>query len=134
MQQFKFYCDQVGYNRKEYNPPQPVYEYFAYKDGKVMTCKDETSAKKFSKMVEKVIKNKKEIDAYWKTRQELESKATELWYNDLKSEYGNNLTDAQFSIIYNRAYDRGHSDGYDSVADEFDSLYEFFCELQKTFD
>lgn len=129
MKRFKEYCDQVGYDRKEYNPPEPIKAFYAYKAGKVIKCSNIVSAKAVSSIVETIVTNKDEIDAYWKARSDKEAEAVDLWYSDLKSEYGSNLTEAQFSIIYQRAYDYSHSDGYDSVADEFDSLYEFTCDF-----
>jgi hypothetical protein len=35
------------------------------------------------------------------------------------------LSDSQFSVLWNEAYNRGHSGGLSEVYHEFDSLYEF---------
>jgi hypothetical protein len=41
----------------------------------------------------------------------------------LREDYG--LSDSQFSVLWNEAYNRGHSGGLHEVYHKFDSLYEF---------
>jgi len=41
----------------------------------------------------------------------------------LREDY--DLSDSQFSVLWNEAYNRGHSGGLSEVYHEFDSLYEF---------
>lgn len=41
----------------------------------------------------------------------------------LKADYG--LDDDEFAVIWNEAYDRGHSSGLHEVHGEFDRLYDF---------
>lgn len=49
--------------------------------------------------------------------------AFDLWYADLRDEYI--LSDDMFKLIYSEAYERGHSAGYDEVANYFPDLVDF---------
>lgn len=47
----------------------------------------------------------------------------------VRSDYG--LSESAFSVIWNEAYNRGHSGGLHEVYHEFDSLFEFLIKWGK---
>jgi len=129
MKQFKFYQDQVGYDR-DAKPPEITYKYAAYKDGKAVTFETKLLALSFSKNIEMIYdpESRKAFDEYWKNQKKLESKAADLWYDDLKEEYSD-MKLGVFNVCYNKAYEQCHSDGYDSVASAMDDLVDFANEI-----
>lgn len=116
-------CSFVGYNPKG-RPPERLYTYFAYHKGKVVECKTEQEAKKLSLNVEKVVTNQEEIDIYWKQQSSLESKALDVFHKALRDEY-NHLKDDVYNLCYAKAYEDGHSSGYDEVASYLGDYVEF---------
>ena len=48
----------------------------------------------------------------------------------LRSDYG--LCESEFSVLWNEAYNRGHSGGLSEVYSEFDSLYDFVKQYVKS--
>jgi hypothetical protein len=53
-----------------------------------------------------------------------EKKSLLIKFQDkLRSDY--NLSESEFSVLWNEAYNRGHSGGLHEVYHEFDSLHEF---------
>lgn len=112
------------------------YQYFAYKEGQAIECNSSDEAKLVSKNFEKVMVNKDSVKAYRATVQEWENKAKDLWYEDLieafKADYPifkERLS--VFNLIYSEAYARGHSSGYDEVANYFESYANFAEDIAK---
>ena len=129
MKSIQSFRDKIGlksYSEVEKDIPVVQYKYFAYKDGKFIECSSAIAAKAISKNTEKVMtpESKKAHDDFWAARRELESKAFDGWYAELKAEHSD-LTESQFNLIYSKAYDDGHSAGYDEVALHFSNLYDF---------
>lgn len=116
-------CNFVGYN-PECNPPERLYTYFAYHKGKAVECKTEQEAKKLSINVEKVVTNQEEIDIYWEQRSSFESKASDVFHKALRDKY-NHLKDDVYKLCYSKAYEDGHSCGYDEVASYLRDYVEF---------
>ena len=123
---FQNACEQVGYDRSA-ERPQTVYKYYAYKDGKAHEFATRREAHAFSNLVELAVANKDEIQAFQDKQTEAETTAAELWLKELRADYPE-LTDKQFGVIYAKAYEDGHSAGYDEVGLHFQDLY-YFCTI-----
>ena len=124
MIQFEHACNRVGYDRAA-ERPKSIYKYFAYKSGKAHEFETMKEALAFSKNVEKAMANQDEIDVFRNRQREGEAAAVELWLKELRADYPE-LTDKQFGIIYDKAYEDGHPAGYDEVGLHFQDLY-YFC-------
>lgn len=120
---FKEASIQAGYDRNK-KPPVEKVVWYAYSARDVREYPTKEDAMEFSKLVERAVINKAEIDAFWEERRELEQKAVDIWYNVLL-EYHSNLSAEVFSIVYSKAYENVHSDGYDAVASEMEELAIF---------
>jgi hypothetical protein len=78
-----------------------------------------------------IIKNeadKKALQEYWDARKNAEAEAQKAWYKDLREE-NKHYNEAVFTLIYSRAYDRGHSAGYDAMVNEFDDIANFVYDI-----
>jgi len=117
-------CEEVGYNPSDYKAPPEKVVYFAYANGKATECESREEAAKLSKNVEKYVTNKDEIKAYCETRLELELAAGDIWRQALNEEYAY-LKPEVLSVCYNKAWEDGHSYGYDEVANEMIGCVEF---------
>lgn len=95
--------------------PQADIVYFGYRDGKSEEFPSRKEAEKYTRLVEPSVKNKKEIDAYDTAWRAVEAKASERFHQELRKEYGF-LSDEVYGLCYSRAYEDGHSAGYDEVA------------------
>ena len=124
MVKFEDVCKQVGYDRNAQRP-ETVYKYYAYKNGKVHEFATRLDAQAFSNLVEQAVANKDEIQAFQDKQTKAEIAAAELWLKELRDDYPE-LTDKQFGVIYDKAYEDGHSAGYDEVGLHFQDLY-YFC-------
>ena len=122
-------CAQVGYSPNA-TRPAAQYLYYAYKAGQAVAFKDRDRALEYSKNVERVVGNSVEIETFRATQRELEKKAAELWYNDLRAEYAH-FSKRQFELVYAKAYEDGHSAGYDDIASTFDDLAYLCSEFNK---
>lgn len=129
MRTYQQTCLDCQYNRPLAYREAPVlsYNYVAYKEGKVYHAATQEAAWKISKNIEKIVnpESKKVHDAYWKKIQETEARIFDVWMTKFKEEYINDtFTEAMFDVIYSKAYDDSHSDGYDAVYYTFDALYD----------
>ena len=124
MVKFEDVCEQVGYDRTT-EWPEPIFKYFAYKSGVVKQFDTHKEAVAFSNIVESVIVNQSERDSFGRKQADAEASAVNLWMKELRDDYPE-LTDKQFGIIYDKAYEDGHSAGYDEVGLHFQDLY-YFC-------
>ena len=126
---FQDACKQVGYDRGA-EWPKPIFKYFAYKAGKAHEFDAMKEALAFSKNVERALTNQDEIDVFRNRQREGEASAAELWMKELRADYPE-LTDKQFGVIYDKAYENGHSAGYDEVGRHFQDLYHFCMNFVK---
>ena len=115
---------------------KPFYNYVAYKEGKVFQVNSSDEAKLISKNWERLITNKEEIQASKDAYQEWNTRVQDIWLNALKEDFQCNdrvwtKKDKIFELLYNRAYERGHSCGYDEVSNYFDEEVEHANELFK---
>lgn len=104
--------------------PKKEYQFYAYKNGTCTTFDNEKDAKNFSLLYEKNVTNKDEIDKYWETLKTLDRKAIEIWHSALREEWSE-LSTELFDVCYSQAYERGHSSGYDEVANLMYDIVEF---------
>ena len=116
-------CIIVGYNPCA-EPPTRTYRYFAYKSGNVKAFSDPESAKAFSNNVEKCLYNQTEIVEFWKKQRKFEQKAADKWKSVLRADYSH-LSDKVFDLCYSKAWEDGHSAGYDEVASHVSDYAEF---------
>ena len=121
-------CAQVGYSPNA-TRPAAQYLYYAYKAGQAVAFKDRDQALEFSKNVERVAANNDET-TFRATQRELEKKAAKLWYDELRAEYAH-FSKRQFELVYAKAYEDGHSAGYDDIASTFDDLAYLCSEFNK---
>lgn len=93
-------------------PPVAKISWFGYKDGKVFGpfAKRPTQYK----LVEKIVENKKEIEEFKKNEEKIYSNAVKEWKNDLCSMY-NYIPKEILYLCYQKAYDEGHSSGFDEI-------------------
>lgn len=77
-------------------------------------------------LVEEIKGDETEANKWKEAREKVYTKANKIWYNNLRSEYSY-LSNEVFKICYNKAYDDGHSYGYDEVANYMID-YVYFAE------
>lgn len=63
---------------------------------------------------------------YEKAIEEME----EVFFSDLKAQFGD-VVDSVYNVCYARAYEKGHSNGYDEVANYLVKEVEYLMELEK---
>ena len=99
--------------------PTPEYVWFAYKNGEVvyrsLLSWEDAEKRGNTKVVEKVCVNKADIDAWDEVQEQAVCRAETKWYEDMREEYSF-LNSTVFNLCYAEAYGRGHSSGYDEVA------------------
>jgi hypothetical protein len=110
--------------------PETKIVYFAYKNGEAVEFETADAARKFSKLFESVAKNRDEIEEYNQRLQEKEQEAVDLWFKGLRAEYSD-LSDALFNMAYGEAYERGHSSGYDEVANCMIDIVDFIEKVKR---
>lgn len=102
---------------------EPEYVYYAYKNGTATLCHTSDEAKSISKNWESVVANEEQVKAAKLAIRTNEKKILDAWLSDLKEEffadYPHLNHNKVFEMIYERAYDRGHSAGMDEVSDYF---------------
>lgn len=118
---FQQACVEVGYDNSTKRPEQ-IYTYFAYKGGQAREFQCLQDAKAFSDNVEKSLVNKAEIDGFKDRQRTLERAAMDNWLVNLRREYPD-LNIEQFQLIYKHAYEDACDNGYDEIADRFESLH-----------
>ena len=70
------------------------------------------------------------INEYWNTLNAVETRANELWFNDLKLKFSD-INPKIFQRCYDEAYNRYHSEGWDAIIDGIDTYVSFAkdCEI-----
>lgn len=121
---YKEACKEVGYDPKS-DPVAPIKFWYGYKNGKAVQFTTKELAVSFSRNIESVVINSAEI-AKWKEKQNKKHiEAVTLWVKVLKEDYLYYVSGDVFDLCYDRAYDRGHSSGYDEVALILEDEIEF---------
>ena len=112
MKRFEEYKKEVQEKYGNIEEPEKIKLWFYYEKGKAYGPFETPPDKKNREMV---VINNDEIHGYKKTIKKIEADSFDNWFNDLKKEY-NDLNDITFDLCYSMAYDRGHSYGYDEIA------------------
>lgn len=121
---FQKACEIAGYNPKAtINSPIAKFKYYGYKDGKAIECETLTESKKYH-YNDYVITNKEEIDSFWDARRKLEQKASNIFLDNLRQIYSD-IPDDLYNLCFDEASDRGHSSGYDTVAEYLQHYVNF---------
>lgn len=113
--------------------PKPLYpetnwKWRAYKDGKCQVFETVKAASAFSTLVEKFVIDEEEYKIQLEEYYAYEKKVNELFLNELKKEH--DLPEKIFNICYAEAYERGHSAGYDEVANYMYDVVEFYEKIR----
>lgn len=120
-------CDLAGFFKND-TPPTTSYQYYGYSAGKVhgpFQSKEEAAVFPHH---EKVVVNADAIESFWKQRRSLESEAARLFHSCLRQEYAE-LSDEAYNLCYAKAYEDGHSSGYDEVANYLAEYASFAARL-----
>lgn len=120
-------CEEMVGEKPEY--PTKEYGYRAYKNGECKVFNTKTEADDFSKLVERFVVNEEEYNKKLKEYHAFGTKVRLVWLAKLKEEF--DLPDEIFDICYAEANDRGHSSGYDEVANCMYDVVEFYEKIMK---
>ena len=124
MKAFSEYQAQAG---QEPIMPVAIIEWLAYKDGQCCVFPSEQTAKDFSKLVERRIKNQNEIDDVKASITQIRETAYNSWFTALREEYSA-LNDYVFTLCYNKAESWCDGGSADSTAEYMSELVDFFLE------
>lgn len=101
--------------------------YWSYKAGQAKKFDNYEDAKSFSKNTEEIFDHesyRKAMDKYNNIRSKSEDAVIDLMKKKLC--FTNTKLDNQlFDLIYEVAYDKGHSSGYDRIFEELEELFDF---------
>lgn len=127
--QFSDFLDQSGYTDfVESAPVPPHYVVFGYKQGIcVYTGDSKHEAEQAGATVTERVLNPEYIP-YQNQKVLLRCAAVTLWQEALFKEHSD-LPLAVLNIIYNRAYDASHHEGYDQTASEFSDGCDYVREI-----
>lgn len=108
------------------------YSYYVYQQGKCVGTMDTVAEAQevFGKAVvtERFEINAEAIVALRDKQIAVQAAAIDVWSRELREEYPV-LDDLLFNACYDEAYDRGHSAGWDNVADRMHGVVEFACKI-----
>ena len=131
MKYFSYYMQEAGVPERS-SKPESKYVWHAYKNGRLVYTSEVSRAdaelRGDTKLVEKVLQNEEEINAWKQLYEETSNKASDLWYADLREEYSY-LNDAVFSLCYSKAWEDGHSAGHDEVESHMQDVVRFAEEV-----
>jgi hypothetical protein len=124
MKTWKECVDEAGV-RPYTERPQLEVTYVGYKDGKVIPCKTLIEAKKY-RMNDSVAspESLKLRENFDKANKKASQNANDIYRNALREEYSY-LSDAVYDLCYSKAYDDGHSGGYDEVTNCMIDITDF---------
>lgn len=146
MRSYKEICESIGFDRMNIVYPKHIYKAIGYCKGVVLgEFDDEPAAKRAgATVVESFWKNETEFKEFKDNIVALEQKATSIWFDELQDENLRSVKqliklsgkpvsetniNALYSIVYNRAYQKGHSSGYDEVANCMDYEISYLQEI-----
>lgn len=126
---------EVGYDRNSLvGAPEVKYTYFLYKDGVATEISLEQfhSTRSAQTLVGKVAtkESKAAYDAFWADLRVKEQLAADKFMEALREEFSY-LDGRIFSLCYSKAYEDGHSDGYDAVANKMVDYCDFAEQILK---
>lgn len=120
---FKDAAAAVGYNADQ-ELPMKLVKFRAYKDGKCEVFESHAEANQASELVEPFVVNQGEIDEARRERGLRLENAIAYWKAALRLEYSY-IDDRVFHLCYEKAYEDGHSAGYDEIAAYMGDYVEF---------
>ena len=111
--------------------PQKKVTYFSYLNGIPQEHDSLKEALFRSKTTETVVTNRQEIENFRNQCREIESRTLEVWHAELRQEH-EELTDEQYKLCYQKAWEDGHSYGCDEVVLHMDDVVDFANRLLST--
>ncbi len=126
MRTFKEIASDVKYEINKKCPIEVKKVVYAYKGSEVKVFDSIFEASVFSKNTATEIEpqSKAAYAAWWAAQRKAEDVAIKVWGKELREEYSF-LTDKIFQLSYSEAYEREHSNGYDAIANEMESVVDF---------
>ena len=117
---------------EEIVPPGIVYKWYAYKNGVAYEAGSRREAEALSMNFEKVATKESQaaFDTYWSELRALECEAVEAWRDALRHMYAN-IPDRVYNRLMSEAWDRGHSAGYDEIANALEDLVVLAVDLKR---
>ena len=117
---------------EEIVPPGIVYKWYAYKNGVAYEAGSRREAEALSQNIEKVATEESQaaFDAYWSRLRALEYDAADAWRDALRHAYAN-IPDRVYDRLMGEAWSRGHSAGYDEIANHLDTLVDLALDLKR---
>ena len=116
MDSYQSFLDEAGVKGNPWNDYPDTYQYFAYKAGQSFgPFETREEAKKVSVNIEKIKLENPAKGAAIKEFVRLELVGRESFLKALREEHLE-VSDGVYDICYEEAWDRGHSSGYDEVA------------------
>lgn len=115
---YKEIADEIGLDLVNMTPPVQQKRWFAYHEGKVITCNTLQDAKKY-KLYETVLDPDSlgQVQKFWDDRQKLEIQAAQIFKDELRSEYAG-MSDELYDLCYKAAQDRSKSSSdYEEIPD-----------------
>lgn len=124
MRKYDEICASIGYDRRA-KAPELTYCWIGYDQGNVIKCKSQFEASKYT-LNERVVdpESKEAHDKFFMNIREKEAIASDMFHNELRQEY-QNLSDNIFNFCFSEAYNRGHSAGYDEIANMMIDVVNF---------
>lgn len=113
-------------------PPTVEYVWYAYKNGVAREAGSRREAEAISTNIEKVVTEESQaaFDSYWSELRALECDAVEAWRDALRHAYAN-IPDRVYDRLMSEAWERGHSAGYDEIANHLDVLVDLALDLKR---
>jgi flagellar biosynthesis/type III secretory pathway protein FliH len=108
--------------------PQKTFAFRAYKDGVCQEFSNRPDADRFSKLVEKYQTNVEYYNSAMTEYNVFHKQVLNKWSNQVR-EYFDELSDAQYAVLYAKAYDDGHSAGYDEVFSYMEEYATFYSDM-----
>lgn len=115
---YKEICNEIGLDLENMTPPVQKKMWYAYHEGKVITCDTLQDAKKY-KLYETVLDpdTQSKVQKFWDDRQKLEVQAAQIFKEQLRSEYAG-MSDELYDLCYKAAQDRSKSSSdYEEIPD-----------------
>ena len=115
---YKEIADEIGLDLVNMEPPPQKKMWYAYHEGKVLTCNSLQEAKKY-KLYETVVDSESlsAIQDHWNSRMKLEAQAAQIFKDEIRNEYSE-MSDALYDLCYKAAQDRSKSSSdYEEIPD-----------------
>lgn len=110
--------------------PVKHHQYRAYKNGSFKVFESRLDAEQYSKLIERFALNVEEYEKHLAEYQKQSEDICELWSKEVR-EYFKEISDEEYSIIYNHAYNENHAYGYDAVFYGMLDLYEMVHKIKQ---